>query len=172
MTDSQHPDRSGEGQTLWHGRFAGGPAEALMAYTVSVPFDRTMWRDDIAGSAAHVRGLARVEAQVLQELDTRRQLGEASSHRAHRVLRVRLALGPAEVARAHDVGATLGEPLDGRQRRADAEVVGDTTIGTLTVEGHVEVGAHEDAPTTDVAEILQGGNPVDHVSLSASCRRN
>jgi argininosuccinate lyase len=25
-----------------------------------LPFDRTMWRDDIAGSAAHVRGLARV----------------------------------------------------------------------------------------------------------------
>ncbi len=31
-----------------------------MAYTVSLPFDRRMWRDDIAGSAAHVRGLARV----------------------------------------------------------------------------------------------------------------
>ncbi len=31
-----------------------------MEYTVSLPFDRTMWRDDIAGSSAHVRGLARV----------------------------------------------------------------------------------------------------------------
>ena len=49
-----------EGHTLWHGRFAGGPAEALMAYTVSLPFDRAMWRDDITGSAAHVRGLASV----------------------------------------------------------------------------------------------------------------
>ena len=48
------------GTTLWHGRFAGGPAEALMAYTVSLPFDRRLWRDDIAGSRAHVRGLARV----------------------------------------------------------------------------------------------------------------
>ena len=28
------------GQTLWHGRFAGGPADALMEYTVSLPFDR------------------------------------------------------------------------------------------------------------------------------------
>jgi len=27
-------------ESLWHGRFAGGPAEALMAYTVSLPFDR------------------------------------------------------------------------------------------------------------------------------------
>jgi argininosuccinate lyase len=44
--------------TLWHGRFGRGPAEALMAYTASLPFDRRLWRDDIAGSRAHVRGLA------------------------------------------------------------------------------------------------------------------
>jgi argininosuccinate lyase len=48
------------GSTLWHGRFEGGPDEALMAYTVSLPFDQRMWADDIAGSRAHVRGLARV----------------------------------------------------------------------------------------------------------------
>ena len=57
MSDSPAGD---DGRTLWHGRFAGGPAEALMAYTVSLPFDRAMWRDDVTGSAAHVRGLARV----------------------------------------------------------------------------------------------------------------
>ncbi len=52
---------SGEGgSTLWHGRFEGGPDAALMAYTVSLPFDRRMWHDDIVGSRAHVRGLARV----------------------------------------------------------------------------------------------------------------
>ena len=49
------------GSTLWHGRFEGGPNEALMAYTASLPFDRRLWRDDIVGSRAHVRGLARVE---------------------------------------------------------------------------------------------------------------
>jgi argininosuccinate lyase len=48
------------GSTLWHGRFEGGPDAALMAYTASLPFDRRLWRDDIAGSRAHVRGLARV----------------------------------------------------------------------------------------------------------------
>ena len=57
MSDTPAGD---DGRTLWHGRFAGGPAEALMAYTVSLPFDRAMWRDDVTGSAAHVRGLARV----------------------------------------------------------------------------------------------------------------
>ena len=59
-----------EGRTLWHGRFAGGPAEALMAYTVSLPFDRRMWRDDIAGSKAHVRGLARVGLLTDAERDS------------------------------------------------------------------------------------------------------
>jgi argininosuccinate lyase len=67
----------GDGATLWHGRFEGGPAEALMAYTVSLPFDRRLWRDDITGSRAHVRGLARAglltgpeRDRVLVALDT------------------------------------------------------------------------------------------------------
>ena len=64
-------------KTLWHGRFEGGPDEALMALNASLPFDRRMWADDIAGSRAHVRGLARVgllsDAErdaVLAALDT------------------------------------------------------------------------------------------------------
>ncbi|MCU1373735.1 MAG: argH, partial [Actinomycetia bacterium] len=52
-------DDEGEGKTLWHGRFDRGPAEILMAYTVSLPFDQRLWPDDIAGSRAHVRGLVR-----------------------------------------------------------------------------------------------------------------
>ncbi len=62
--------------TLWHGRFEGGPAEALLAYTVSLPFDRRLAAVDIAGSRAHVRGLGRVglvspdeEVAVLAALD-------------------------------------------------------------------------------------------------------
>ena len=47
-------------KTLWHGRFTGGPSESLLAYTVSLPYDQRMWRDDIAGSKGHVRGLERV----------------------------------------------------------------------------------------------------------------
>lgn len=45
--------------TLWHGRFAGGPAEELLAYTVSLHVDQALAADDIVGSRAHVRGLAR-----------------------------------------------------------------------------------------------------------------
>jgi argininosuccinate lyase len=72
--------------TLWHGRFADGPAEALLAYTVSLPFDQRLAPDDITGSRAHVRGLARVglltedeASAVLTALDAvERELTEGS----------------------------------------------------------------------------------------------
>ncbi len=53
--------------TLWHGRFSGGPAEALLAFTASLAFDRRRAGDDLAGSRAHVRGLGR--AGVLDDAE-------------------------------------------------------------------------------------------------------
>ncbi len=50
---------SGSGSTLWHGRFAEAPADALMAFTESLSFDRRLATYDIAGSRAHVRMLAK-----------------------------------------------------------------------------------------------------------------
>jgi argininosuccinate lyase len=47
--------------TLWHGRFAGGQADELLAFTVSLPFDQRLAPDDLACSRAHVRGLARTK---------------------------------------------------------------------------------------------------------------
>lgn len=60
---------SDDGNTLWHGRFAGGPSDELMAYTVSLPFDRLLWREDITCSRAHVRGLAQVGILSSDERD-------------------------------------------------------------------------------------------------------
>ena len=54
--------------TLWHGRFAGGAADELLAFTVSLPFDQRLAEDDLACSRAHVRGLAR--AKILAEDET------------------------------------------------------------------------------------------------------
>jgi argininosuccinate lyase len=45
--------------TLWHGRFEAGPSDELLAFTVSLGYDRRLAGDDLAGSRAHVRGLAR-----------------------------------------------------------------------------------------------------------------
>jgi hypothetical protein len=49
--------------------------------------------DQLLDEGVVVAGLARVEAQVLQQLDARRQLGQALADRVHRVLRVGRALG-------------------------------------------------------------------------------
>ena len=45
---------------LWGGRFEGHPAEFLQRYGASLPVDRRMWREDIAGSKAHAKMLAHV----------------------------------------------------------------------------------------------------------------
>jgi argininosuccinate lyase len=45
--------------TLWQGRFAGGPADELLAFTASLGYDRRLAVDDLAGSRAHVGGLAK-----------------------------------------------------------------------------------------------------------------
>jgi argininosuccinate lyase len=47
-------------QPLWHGRFGEGPSEELLDFTVSLPYDRRLAADDLAGSRAHVAMLARV----------------------------------------------------------------------------------------------------------------
>jgi len=73
ITGSSEPTSPGGGaNTLWHGRFAGGPAEALMSFTSSLSFDQRLAQDDIQGSRAHVRGLGRAglldDAEVVAAL--------------------------------------------------------------------------------------------------------
>ena len=45
--------------TLWEGRLGGGTADEVMAFTVSLAYDRRLAPDDLNGSRAHVRGLGR-----------------------------------------------------------------------------------------------------------------
>jgi argininosuccinate lyase len=59
--------------TLWAGRLEGGPAAELWAFTASLDVDRRMAGDDVAGSRAHVRGLAR--AGLLSEEEAGALLG-------------------------------------------------------------------------------------------------
>jgi argininosuccinate lyase len=54
MTDGR------DARPLWHGRFAQGPSDELLAFTTSLPFDRLLAADDLAGSRAHVRMLGEV----------------------------------------------------------------------------------------------------------------
>ena len=42
---------------MWGGRFAEGPAAVMREINASLPFDKRLWRQDIAGSIAHAQML-------------------------------------------------------------------------------------------------------------------
>jgi len=48
-----------QGKKLWGGRFEGGTASSVEAFTASIDVDARLYRHDIAGSIAHARMLAR-----------------------------------------------------------------------------------------------------------------
>src|SRR5687768_14954725 len=43
---------------MWGGRFAAGPSAIMREINASIPFDKALWRHDIAASRAHVAMLA------------------------------------------------------------------------------------------------------------------
>ena len=55
MSDTR--DKAGS-NAMWGGRFAGGPSAIMREINASIPFDKALWREDIAGSRAHVAMLA------------------------------------------------------------------------------------------------------------------
>jgi argininosuccinate lyase len=54
---------------LWGGRFGQGTDALVEAYTESVSYDRRLWRQDIAGSKAHARMLAKQGVLTAEEAD-------------------------------------------------------------------------------------------------------
>jgi argininosuccinate lyase len=44
---------------MWGGRFADGPASVMREINASIPFDKRLWKQDIAASQAHVAMLAK-----------------------------------------------------------------------------------------------------------------
>ncbi len=46
--------RKESSNTMWGGRFAEGPAAVMRSINASLPFDKRLWRQDIAASKAHV----------------------------------------------------------------------------------------------------------------------
>jgi argininosuccinate lyase len=53
--------------TMWGGRFAGGPAEAMAAINPSIGFDRRLYAEDIQASRAHCRML--IDRGIVSETD-------------------------------------------------------------------------------------------------------
>lgn len=55
---------------MWGGRFAEGPAAVMREINASIPFDKALWRQDIAGSKAHVAMLAAQGILAKQDAET------------------------------------------------------------------------------------------------------
>ncbi len=55
MPDSDN----GASNQMWGGRFADGPSAIMREINASIPFDKALWRQDIAASQAHVAMLAK-----------------------------------------------------------------------------------------------------------------
>jgi argininosuccinate lyase len=54
---------------MWGGRFADGPSAIMREINASIPFDKALWRQDIAASQAHVAMLAK--QGIVSEVDAR-----------------------------------------------------------------------------------------------------
>ncbi len=53
----ERKDKTGS-NSMWGGRFDAGPSAIMREINASIPFDKALWREDIAGSRAHVAMLA------------------------------------------------------------------------------------------------------------------
>jgi len=56
--------------SLWGGRFEGGPNAEMQVFSESLDTDMLMWREDIAGSMAHVTMLGEVGLISIEEAET------------------------------------------------------------------------------------------------------
>ncbi|MDO5729848.1 MAG: argininosuccinate lyase [Actinomycetaceae bacterium] len=110
--------------SLWGGRFAGAPADALDALSVSTHFDWRLARVDIAGSKAHARELSRVGLlseselermiEALEQLDSDVVTGDFAPSPADEDVHTALERGLLERA-----GAELGGKLRAGRSRND-----------------------------------------------------
>lgn len=66
------PTGDNEAQRLWGGRFEAAPDELVQSYTSSIAVDMLLFRQDIQGSRAHVRMLAR--QQIIDAADAQKIL--------------------------------------------------------------------------------------------------
>ncbi len=63
-------ERTSNSNSMWGGRFAEGPAAVMREINASLPFDKRLWQQDIAGSKAHVAMLGTTGILCAQDVAT------------------------------------------------------------------------------------------------------
>lgn len=64
---SDTPSSTPQSQSMWGGRFSAKPADIMQAINVSIGVDKRLWAQDLAGSRAHCRMLAK--QGIIQQAD-------------------------------------------------------------------------------------------------------
>ena len=130
---------------MWGGRFAEGPAAIMREINASIPFDKRLWRQDIAGSRAHAamlgaQGIVSPEdaAQILAGLDA------VETHYAAHGVDEDLALEDIHMATearlAERIGAAAGRLHTARSR--NDQVATDFRLWVRDAIDAVEAGLH------------------------------
>ncbi len=103
---------------MWGGRFAEGPAAIMREINASIPFDKRLWQQDIAGSQAHVAMLAKqgiVSAEDAAEISG--GLSRIAGEYAESGVPVDLALEDIHMATESRLATLIG-PAAGRLHTA------------------------------------------------------
>nr|WP_047167288.1 argininosuccinate lyase [Sphingomonas sp. Y57] len=96
---------------MWGGRFAEGPAAVMREINASIPFDKRLWQQDIAGSKAHVAMLAK--QKIVTEADAAeisRGLDAVAAEYAEQGVPVDLALEDIHMATEGRLAELIGPP--------------------------------------------------------------
>jgi argininosuccinate lyase len=130
---------------MWGGRFAEGPAAVMREINASIPFDKRLWRQDIAGSKAHV---AMLGAQGIVSADDQVTISEgldrvAAEYEANGVP-VDLALEDIHMATESRLAELIG-PAAGRlhtARSRNDQVATDFRLWVRDSIDAVDAGLH------------------------------
>ncbi|MDB5736830.1 MAG: redoxin protein [Sphingomonas bacterium] len=96
---------------MWGGRFAEGPAAVMREINASIPFDKRLWRQDIAGSKAHVAMLGAAGIVSAEDAATiAGGLDAVAAEYAERGVPVDLALEDIHMATESRLAELIGAP--------------------------------------------------------------
>ena len=69
MSDKEKPKNSKQSSNIWGGRFTGTPSDLMRKINASISFDKRLYNEDIDGSLAHVKMLAKQKIVTKDELE-------------------------------------------------------------------------------------------------------
>ncbi|MGK2910699.1 MAG: argininosuccinate lyase [Sphingobium sp.] len=146
---------------MWGGRFAAGPASVMREINASIPFDKRLWRQDIAGSKAHVAMLGQQGIVSREDAATiSAGLDEVAAEYAANGVPVDLDLEDIHMATESRLAELIG-PVAGRLHTARSrndqvatdfrlwvrDAIDQVEAGLLALQGALLLRAEEHADT-------------------------